>query len=515
MTMKTEKSIRKVLLIFPPSSSVGHFEPMVTTPMGLAYLGAALRQRDYEVVGLDALAEAPYQSERLSENVVRYGLTADQIMTHVEVVQPDVVGLSCLFSNQWPPIREIAARIKDLDQDIIVATGGTHPTFAPERCLRDSKIDFIVLGEGERIFPDVLDRLRLGRSLNDQDGVAWRDNNVIKVNPPGNLIDDLNELPFPAHDLFPPERYFDIALPMGYHMRSRRSLPMVTSRGCPFNCTFCSSTRFWRNRYRARSAENVMAEIEWLVSCFGIEEIKFQDDNLTAQRKRARHLFEMMSELDPILSWNTPNGIAIDTLDDEMLGLMRRSGCFEITLSAESGDQDILNKLIHKPLKLDRIREVNEAARRHGIYRVAYFIIGFPGESMEQIRNTIKFGRELAVDWCIYFIYNPLPGSPMYDDCLARGYISEDDFFKTGNVYFSSIMDSEEWTSKELETIVRREYLRNYLSVLRNPRTVLPSYLALMQARPSVYRYTASRAKKAAELLSPANWITNKSRKNQ
>ncbi len=482
---------------------------MVTTPMGLAYLGAALRQHDYEVVGLDAIAEAPYQAEPLSENIVRYGLTTDQILAHVEAEQPDVVGLSCLYSNQWPPIREITARIKNLNPDIIVAAGGTHPTFAPERCLRDSRLDLIVLGEGERIFPEVLDRLQKGRSLNDQDGIAWRDNGEIRVNPPGNLIENLDELPFPAHDLFPPERYFEIALPMGYHMRSRRSLPMVTSRGCPYSCNFCSSTRFWRNRYRARSAENVMEEIEWLVSRFGVEEIKFQDDNLTAQRKRARHLFEMMSELDPKLSWNTPNGIAIQNLDDEMLGLMRRSGCFEITLSAESGDQEILCKLIRKPLKLDKIREVNEAARRHGIYRMAFFIIGFPGESKTQIRNTLRFSRELALDWCIYFIYNPLPGSPMYDECVARGYISEDDFFETGNVYFSSNMDSEEWTSKELETIVRREYLRNYVSVLRNPRTVLPSYLALMKTRPSVYRYTASRAKKALELLSPTNWITN------
>ncbi|MBW2535648.1 MAG: B12-binding domain-containing radical SAM protein, partial [Deltaproteobacteria bacterium] len=327
------RPVETVQLIFPPSSSVGHYEPMVTTPMGLAYLGAVLRERGYRVWGLDALAEAPYQVEQLGEGVVRYGLTPRQIVDRVRRRRPHVVGLSCLYSNQWPAVRAIAAGVKRLDPEILVVAGGAHPTALPERCLRDSELDLIVLGEGERTFPEALRRIAAGRPLDDLGGVAWREGDDVRVNQGGELIEDLDSLPLPAHDLFPPERYFELALPMGYTLRSRRSLPVITSRGCPMRCTFCASTRFWGKRLRARSPEAVLAELEWLVSRYGVEDVKFQDDNLTARRGRARRLFEGMARARFRLGWSTPNGVAIWTLDDELLRLMKRAGCYELTLS--------------------------------------------------------------------------------------------------------------------------------------------------------------------------------------
>jgi magnesium-protoporphyrin IX monomethyl ester (oxidative) cyclase len=475
-----------------------------------------LRERGYEVSALDALVEKPYQVQVEAEHVGRNGLSYDEIMARVEQEKPEVVGISCIFSNQWPAVKELTRRIKQLSPDILVVTGGTHPSFLPERCLKESELDFIMLSESDRSFPEALDRIRQGRSLSDLDGVAFRDGDAIRVNPKTRWIENLDELPFPAHDLFPPETYYRVALPMGYSLRSRSALPLVTSRGCPCRCTFCSSSQHWGRNYRVRSPENVMAEIEWLVSRFGVRELKFQDDNLTANRERARKIFERMAEMKPRLFWNTPNGLAIWTLDDELLGLMRRSGCYEIVLAIESGDQEVLSKLIRKPLKLDKVEQVNRLVRQHGIDRLAYFIIGFPGETRAQIANTLRFSRRLQLDWRTIFIYNPLPGSELYEECLRRGYITEDSFFQAGNNYFASILNTEEWTSRELETIIRREFLRNYLSYFRDPRLVLPRLYALIRYRPNLLKFFLARTARAFRLMlrarsSPANTATTSS----
>jgi anaerobic magnesium-protoporphyrin IX monomethyl ester cyclase len=487
------RPIRKVLLLFPPSTTVTTWEPFVTTPMGIAYLAAALRERDFEVAGLDTVAEAPYRRTPETESVLRVGLSYPEIVARVEREKPDLVGISCIFSNQWPAVKELTRRIKALSPDILVASGGTHPSFMAERCLRESQLDLILLGESERSFPEALERIREGRPLAEQDGIAFREGGEIRVNPKTSWIEDLDTLSFPAHDLFPPERYFHWALPMGYSMRSNRALPIVTSRGCPCRCTFCSSTHHWGKKYRARSPENVLAEMEWLISRFGVRELKFQDDNLTSDRERARKIFEGMTRFNPRLHWNTPNGIAVWTLDDDLVRLMRESGCFELTMAVESGDQEVLTKLIHKPLKLEKVVEVNRLLRRYGISAVGYFIIGFPGETRAQIDHTVRFGRGLKLDAFEMFIYNPLPGSELYDECIRRGYITADSFFEGGNQYFSSVMSSEEWTSAELEKLIRREFIYGYRVFFSSPRPILARTWAFLKYRPSFYCFTFAR----------------------
>jgi magnesium-protoporphyrin IX monomethyl ester (oxidative) cyclase len=488
------------MLVFPPSTSLAGWEPMVTTPMGIAYLGSAAREAGYEVACLDTVVEAPYLKTAINDTVSRFGLTYDQIMERIMAWRPDLVGLSCIFSNQWPATRELAKRIKAADPDVIVVAGGGHPTFLSELCMEDAPIDFIIRGEGEESFVDLLNRIRKGRALDGVDGLVYRDGDSIRTNPKVNLIEDLDSIAFPAHDLLDPKRYFKSALPMGYSMMSPRNVPVVTSRGCPCLCTFCSSTHLWGKRYRTRSAPNVLRELDWLVDKFGIEEIKIQDDNLTVNKKRAMEMFQGMIERPYRLRWNTPNGIAVWTLDREMLTMMKDSGCYEMTMALESGNQKVLNDLIRKPLKLDKAREINRAARELGIFRLAYFIIGFPGETKEQIMDTIKFARELRLDLSVIFIYNPLPGSELFEECLRRGYITEKSFFEIGNQYFSSVVDSDEWTAKELETIIRWEYLRNYLAIFRSPYLLGRMYYKAFRYHPSFVKFFLSRTSRAIRL---------------
>jgi magnesium-protoporphyrin IX monomethyl ester (oxidative) cyclase len=498
---KFNPHLKRLMLLFPPSTSLASWEPMVTTPMGIAYLGAAVREAGYEVSLLDTVCEDAYQETPVADHIVRFGLTYDQILDRVRSWSPDVVGLSCIFSNQWPAVRELTRRLKAADPDLIVLSGGAHPSFMSELGMNDAPLDFILRGESELSLLELLDRLKAGRPVDDVDGLVWRDDGVIRQNPKTGFIENLDALPLPAHDLLPTEKYFRYALPMGYAFLSPRNVPIVTSRGCPCSCTFCSSTHLWGRRYRVRSADNVLAEMDWLVEKFGVRELKFQDDNLTIDRERAKRIFQGMTERSWHLHWNTPNGIAVWTLDRELLTLAKASGCWAITMAIESGDQAVLTKLIRKPLKLDKVREVNTIARDLGIHRMAYFIIGFPGETRAQIDHTVQFARELRLDDWAIFIYNPLPGSELFEESVRRGYITEESFFETGNQYFSSVVNSEEWTAAELEAIIRREYLGSYLGIFRSPRLKGRVWYNYFRYRPSFLKFVFLRSARAFHLM--------------
>jgi len=477
------------MLIFPPLFDVSHVDTMTCPPLGIAYLGAFVRDMA-EVRLLDALVEGAGRRETVTEKIELVGLPYDEIIDRVRRFEPDLVGLSCVFSNQFASIREITRRIKaEVDPDIVVAAGGTHPSFLPERTLATTDIDYVALGEGELTFRELIAAHNKGHGVDDIDGLAYRDNGKVVVNPRVNWIEDLDELPFPARDLLPMEKYFEHNVPMGLHWRKRRNTPIVTSRGCPCHCAFCSSTIHWGNRYRYRSPESVLAEIEHIRKAYGVEELKFQDDNLTMPGKRARAIFLGMVDRGLSMPWNTPNGVAIRTLDEELIRLMKDSGCFQFTLAIESGDQWVLDNIVKKPLKLEKAVEVAELARKHGISTLGYFIIGFPGETMEQIKNTLNFAHKLKLDTIMPFIYNPLPGSPLWKVCIDEGYIPEDYNYEDANNYFQSDLTTPEFNAEQLAKLQARAYMRNlFLLPIRNPREFFEYYSRLLVTRPDFLR---------------------------
>ncbi|MFO8048175.1 MAG: cobalamin-dependent protein, partial [Desulfosudaceae bacterium] len=375
------RPIKRLLLIFPPVYDVKVLDTMVCPPMGVASLAAYVRDL-VEVAILDCVVEASHHKESVSGEVERAGLTDDEIMERIRSFGPDMVGLSCIFSNQIACVQELSRRIKnEIGPEVLVVTGGTHPSFLPEKTLTDTKVDVVVLGEGEIGLREIIQARDQGRDLASIDGIACRHGGEIIVRPRTSWIEDLDTLPFPARDLLPMEKYFQARSPMAYHWRKIRNTPIISSRGCPNRCAFCSSWRHWGKRFRKRSAENVLAEIKHLQEEFGIEELKWQDDNLTADKERAREIFTKMIERGLTMPWNTPNGIAIWTLDEDMLRLMKQSGCYEIALAVESGDPDSFQRFVGKPFSLEKAREIARLARKHRIATVGYFIIGFPGET--------------------------------------------------------------------------------------------------------------------------------------
>jgi anaerobic magnesium-protoporphyrin IX monomethyl ester cyclase len=368
-----------------------------------------------------------------------------------------------------------------VDKDIITVGGGAHPTVMPELVLSDKNADFAVLGEGEETIIDLVNYLEGKQSIADTDGLAYRDNGNIRIIPRTRFIADLDALPFPARHLLDMEKYFGLKFSHGTRKKKRFS-PIVTSRGCPAKCTFCSAYRVWGRRFRYRSPENVIAEMKHIKERYGIEEIMFEDDNVTLNVNRAGRLFDMMIEEKLDFVWDTPNGVAVYALNERLIDKMKASGCYSLNLALESGSQEVLDNIIKKPVRLPRAKELVRYAQGIGIKVKMYLIIGMPGETKEQMWANFQMAKELGIYTPFVSVATPYPGSALYDTCREKGYIPPD--FSLDNLFIRSFsISTEDWTGDDVREILRQGYrmllLANYrhhpLALLR---TVIKSFLS-------------------------------------
>jgi magnesium-protoporphyrin IX monomethyl ester (oxidative) cyclase len=479
-----KRTINRVLLVFPPVVNDRFTNNICEIPLGIASLAAYIKDK-VEVRCLDCALEGYRHIEKAGGSLIRFGLAEREIIRRIAEAKPDLVGFSCLFSSQFPAIRSLAEKVKRLDAGIITVAGGTHPSFRARSCLESTQLDYIVRGEGELGFSRLIDALKSGGDVSKIPGLAFRADGQVRVNENPEYLDDLATLPFPARELFKVEEYFKINVPMQLLSHSPRNLAVATSRGCPFRCAFCSSTVHWGNCQRARPAESVLRELEQLKEKYRVEEIKFEDDNLTSDKERARQLFQGMIDRKLDLMWNTPNGISVWSLDPGMLELMKQSGCYEITVAVESGDPWVLKELINKPVNLEKTREMVRVIKELGIGTNGYFIIGFPGETRAQIMNTLNYARSLDLDRCYIFIYTPLPGTPLAQLAFDRGLLPQDHDFENANNYFRPRLRLSEVESGELLKIHRRAFWRiNLAPMYRHPVRFVEKYYRTLVAHP-------------------------------
>jgi len=481
--LKALRPIRRILFIYPPERALkGYFRANVP-PLGAAYLAAFVRER-CEVSILDAKAEG-YGRIREAGAFEVYGLSMDEIESRVREYAPDAVGVTCLASFNWPEVKEIAARVKSVDPEIVTLSGGTHPSFLPEQSLGEAEaLDVIVRGEGERTLASLVDRSLANKSVDDLSGIAYRDDGEIVVKPFPEPIDDVDSLPMPARDLIPMENYFKTRAPFSRIYKRERNTSIQTSRGCPAHCVFCSSARFWGHGFRPQSAERTLAEMEHLIERYGVRELQFVDDNLIFDRDRAHAIFEGMIERGLNLDWCMPNGVAMWRLDVELLGLMKRAGCYSLTLAFESGNQQALSKIVKKPLNLGKVPPLIDEMKRLKIQLHAFFISGFPGESVEAMHDTYELARSLDLDGAYFFIATPLPGTELCEKGMADGHIDPNLDF-TSIEYNKGHINTGDWKAEDVEKLTGGFYLKFMLSVLvRHPIRFLNNYGRVIMSRP-------------------------------
>lgn len=447
-------------------------------PLGVAYLAAALRDR-YDVRVMDASILGADQVRVDPPNFEIRGLSPEDVEARIEEFDPDVLGVSCIFSPQYPVVQETIRRAKRANPDLVTLTGGTHPTFLSEQVLRETpELDYVILGEGDESLPALLSAVEAGQGFEEIDGLSWRDGDRIRTQPKTKYIKNLDALPFPARDMLGMENYEKACITHGVFQTQSMAASVITSRGCPKGCVYCSSSIFWGRRFRPRSPENVLDELEELVDKYGIEEVQFEDDNLTLRPDRAKKLFRGMIERGLCLKFSMPNGVAMSTVDEEMVRLMREAGCYEVYLPFESGNERVLKEVMHKPwANTEHSIEVAELFRQYGIRTLAYFMMGLPGESLEEMEDTYKVAVRSKVFMPIIFVAQPLPGAKMTDILQKEGYLPEDFRFEN-NRYTKSVFATRDWSREEVENKAHSSYLKaQFRSFARQPDELYRSFL--------------------------------------
>jgi len=455
------KKINKVLLLTPPAFTFKDaIDISPLPPMGLGYLAAVLRNKGLDVRIIDSLIEGWEEREEINDKEIRVGLHFSKIKEIIEEYNPDLIGINMLFTKQRSNAHKIFEIAKLVNPKIITVGGGAHATILPEDVLSDKNVDFVVMGEGENTISDLIEVIDGHKNIDALDGIAYKHNNDIKIVPKIKFITNLDEIPFPAWDLMKLEKYYGLEATHGKRKR-KKFAPIITSRGCPARCVFCSAYKVWGRRYRQRSVENVLAEMKILKERYGIEELLFEDDNVTLNKVRAKEIFMGMIENKFNFVWDTPNGVAAYALDNELINLMKNSGCHKMNLAIESGNQEVLNKIIKKPVKLEKVRELILYAKKIKLDVGLYLIIGMPGEKIEQMRDTFKIAADLDIFDPHVSVATPYPGSELYDACVKNGYMGQQ--FTLDDLYIRSFsINTEDWTGEQIREVFKNgfKYLR-------------------------------------------------------
>ena len=425
------KKIKRVLLINPPDTRppdmlVDKVRIGIVPPLGLAYIGAVLELNGFEVEILDCVAEGQkdgkefiafdFDYENWHHNI-RYGMEDFQISNAIKDCNPDLVGVSCLFSNKAYDAHNVCRLVKEVNPEIITVMGGSHPTAMPIETLKDKNVDYVNKGEGEIILASIneilksCDSAKTSGILNSVDVYYTVSNAYI-----------LKNLPFPARHLLNMPKYLYSESPHS-GLKQVPATNISTSRGCPGRCSFCAIRTTFGDAYRVRSPENVLSEIEHLINTYHIKELHFEDDNLTANKKRAMTIFQGIIDRQYNLSLNSPSGLAIFAMDEELLEKMVEAGYYSVSFAIESGVPWVLRNLMHKNVDLHKAKRLTRYARALGLKVKAFFILGYPGETKETMLQTVDFAGELGADWSLFFPATNLPGTEMDRICRENNWL--------------------------------------------------------------------------------------------
>jgi len=357
----------------------------------MGYVSSYLKSRGHETKIIDGL---------------NLGLNNDQILQECKNFGAKLVGvyvLSAFFLDAIDLINKLH------NNEMRVVLGGTQPTFMPKYTMDKTNADFLVMGEAETTMADLADALDKNISCDTIPGLITRTN----LNPAERpFTDNLDEFPFPDWEQIDPTKYKKA--PHGGFIKNYPYAPIVSTRGCPYRCTFCASPKLSQRKIRFRSPENVVAEIKLLKEKFGIKEIHFEDDNLTLKRDHAKKICELLIEQNIKVNWACPNGIRADKLDDELAALMKKAGCYYVAFGIESGNQEILNN-VKKDTTLEKIEQGVRIANKAGIMTQGFFIFGLPGETEQTIENTIQFAKKIPLTRAQFLLLDVMPGTELWD----------------------------------------------------------------------------------------------------
>jgi radical SAM superfamily enzyme YgiQ (UPF0313 family) len=437
-----------VTLVRPPavSSADSVNASSLTPPLALAYLSACLREAGFSVTNIDAIGEGIDEVHPLERNprMEAQGLPPEKVIALIPP-ETNLIGVSAMFSLEWPNTRDLILSIRRAFPHTPIVVGGEHATALPEFSMTECPaIDFIALGEGESILLGLVHTLNTGGRPSDLAGLVYRENGqpVRGKGTPNELefegasgarIMNLDTLKWPAWDLTPLQTYFERKLTFGRYVG--RTMPIVGSRGCPYECTFCSNPAMWGRRYLTRSAKDVVREITYYKETYGIEAVEFYDLTPIIRKKWILEFCEELINQKTGIRWQISGGTRCEAIDENVIVQAKRAGCEYLGFAPESGVQEVLVR-IKKRLDLRHMMNLIRLAKKHRVDTRCNIIIGFPEDTRSQIYRTLFFQMKLAflgvVDSPI-FDFTPYPGSELFNQLRKEGVIPDlsDDYFET------------------------------------------------------------------------------------
>lgn len=403
--------MKRILLIAPPFYRLmgSHFNGL---HLGIAYIAAVLKKHHHwvKVYNADYHNTAEYLNQRqLLENSSLYKSVLEDLTNpiwskigeKISSATPDFVGITMLTAN-YRAAKNIAKIAKAINNNIKVVVGGTHPTLDPEGTLAENEFDYVIRGEGELTFLELAD----GHKEQEIKGLSFKKNNKLIHNEDRAFIPDLDTLPFPSRDLFLNDTEY---LDFGY---------IITGRGCSFVCSYCASPQLWRRTVRFRSVSNIVSEMEYLQMKHDSSIVRFVDDTFTSNKHRAKEICREIIDKQLGVRWVCET--RTDCLDEKLVALMKKAGCIRIKVGVESGSDRILRKM-RKGINTGQIREAVKLIKEQQLPLTIYLMAGFPGETSEDLRQTIEFAKELNADYYSLSILAPYYGTRIWSDLEKSG----------------------------------------------------------------------------------------------
>ena len=418
-----------------------------TPPLSVAYLAGSLTAAGHEAQVIDAVGEglgAMHPGYR--PDLLINGLSVPEIVGRIRS-DVQLVGISCLFSHEWPLVRELIAAIAARFPGVPIVCGGEHATAVPELCLEDAPaLLACALGEGEETVVELLEACVAATPLAAVAGIVYRSADGPLRSPPRARIRDVDAIPLPRWDLTPIEPYLDGGFSFG--VDRGRTMALLATRGCPYRCTFCSSPQMWTTRYTTRNPALVVDEIEEYVRRYRVDNIDFYDLTAVVDREWILEFCRLLDARGLRLTWQLPSGTRSEALDEPVLQAMYRSGCRNVSYAPESGSPRTL-EAIKKKVKLERLEASMRSAVRAGLNVKANILIGFPGEQREDLRETLRFILRMArlgVHDVSVWTFSPYPGSELFARLRAAGRLPQlDDDYYASLLSYSDISGAVSW----------------------------------------------------------------------
>jgi radical SAM superfamily enzyme YgiQ (UPF0313 family) len=434
------------VLLVKPNSNIANAVP----PLGLGYLATALMKHGLSVMIKDCRKDTA---------------TVDDVVNLALRTKAKIVGITvCTNEASWT--KQCTKQLREKTTTTIVV-GGPHPTGLKEKIFADMPdIDYACYSEGEETLPlltkNIIENRISHETLQRIPNLMWRAETII-INSL-KLNENLDDLGYPAYELMDPRTYPQ--RPHGGFSKAFPIAPIVISRGCPYNCTFCAAHLMQGCKVRYHSVEKVLEEIELLSTRYNVRELHIEDDNFTVNKEFVMRLCEGIIQSGKKLLFSLPNGIRLDRIDEEMLSIMHKAGFYSMALGIESGSQRILDAM-RKHLDLTLIREKTALIKKFGFTVKGFFMIGYPGETKQDIESTINLAKNLNIDIASFSIFIPLPGTIPYNDSVAKGELTTENV-NWSNFYTGKLTDipysppgiSKSELKKYITKAMRTFYLR-------------------------------------------------------